>query len=385
MRWQPARPAELLRVSIVERDAQSANRLRALLNAILPTGIVSDHQSRRDAQPASLGAARISLGTVGHDSREKPHVFVAMPFADDYADRFHYGIQGAANAAGYLCERADLASFTGDVIAWVKDRIGRAALVVADLTSATRTCTSRLAMPGGAGSRRCWWLSKAMTEVRRQVTKVPDLSQHSSSGRASDRRTEGAQVRPDRVMASLDRTMEPRSKAIDIRAEEPEDIPFIRRVHQRAFHPSPIEAELVDLLRQRHKMPQSWVAIAHGGVVGHVAFSAITLVPDHPAIGGLGLAPVGVLPEFQRQGIGEKLIVQGLAACKQSGCDVVVVLGDPRYYARFGFEDARRHQLENEYHAEEEFMVLELRPGALRDVRGLVKYQPEFTEVGAER
>jgi hypothetical protein len=54
----------------------------------------------------------------------------------EYADRFHYGIMRAANAAGFLCERADLASFTGDVMAWVKDRIESAALVIADLTAA---------------------------------------------------------------------------------------------------------------------------------------------------------------------------------------------------------------------------------------------------------
>jgi hypothetical protein len=130
------RPDGLNRVSIVERDAQAASRLRTLLDSILPASIVDDNQSRRDVEQASLGAARGSLGAVGHDSRQKPHVFVAMPFAEEYADRFHYGIQGAANAAGYLCERADLASFTGDVIAWVKDRIGSAALVVADLTAA---------------------------------------------------------------------------------------------------------------------------------------------------------------------------------------------------------------------------------------------------------
>jgi hypothetical protein len=59
-----------------------------------------------------------------------------MPFAEEYADRFHYGISGAVNAAGFLCERADLASFTGDVVTWVKERIDNAALVVADLTSA---------------------------------------------------------------------------------------------------------------------------------------------------------------------------------------------------------------------------------------------------------
>jgi len=130
------RPAGLTRVSIVENNAQSATRLTALLKSILPTNTVSDDQSRAETKLPSLGVARVSLGAVGHDSHQKPHVFVAMPFAEEYADRFHYGIQGAANAAGYLCERADLASFTGDVIAWVKDRIGSAALVVADLTAA---------------------------------------------------------------------------------------------------------------------------------------------------------------------------------------------------------------------------------------------------------
>lgn len=167
---------------------------------------------------------------------------------------------------------------------------------------------------------------------------------------------------------------------IEIRAEEPEDIPFIQQVHQQAFHPRLNEARLVELLRQASKMSQSWVAIAQGRVVGHVVFSPVTFVPDQPAIRGVGLAPIGVLPEFQRQGIGGKLIVHGLQACKHNGCDLVVVLGDPRYYTRFGFSGARRYQLENEYHADEEFMIIELRTGALHEVAALVKYQPEFKE-----
>lgn len=148
---QRRQPSGLIRVSIVERDAQSAKRLTELLNSILPTSIVSDDQSRRDAEPPSLGAARVNLGAVGHDSHEKPHIFVAMPFAEEYADRFHYGIQGAANAAGYLCERADLASFTGDVVAWVKDRIGSAALVVADLTAANPNVYLEVGYAWGCG------------------------------------------------------------------------------------------------------------------------------------------------------------------------------------------------------------------------------------------
>jgi hypothetical protein len=130
------RPTALTRISIIERDAETVKRLTALLSAILPSGTVSDTPSGRDAESPSLGDARAHLGAVGHNSRQKPHIFVAMPFADEYADRFHYGIMGAANAAGFLCERADLASFTGDVIAWVKNRIGSAALVVAGLTAA---------------------------------------------------------------------------------------------------------------------------------------------------------------------------------------------------------------------------------------------------------
>lgn len=130
------RPERLIRISIVERNAPAVERLNALLTSILPTNTVGDGQLKHIAHPQSLGIARGTLGNVGHESNEKPHVFVAMPFAEEYADKFHYGIQGATNAAGYLCERADLASFTGDVVAWVKDRIGSAALVVADLTGA---------------------------------------------------------------------------------------------------------------------------------------------------------------------------------------------------------------------------------------------------------
>ena len=129
-------PRALARISIVERDAEATRRLTGVLATILPSGIVSDTPSRFDSDSVALGDARAHLGAVGHDSREKPHVFVAMPFAEEYADRFHYGIRGAANATGFLCERADLASFTGDVLGWVKDRIGTAALVVADLTAA---------------------------------------------------------------------------------------------------------------------------------------------------------------------------------------------------------------------------------------------------------
>jgi hypothetical protein len=126
-------PDGLRQISIIERDAETARRMRDILDTILPHGVV---EARRNRDQSSLHGARSGLDSVGRRSRGKPLVFVAMPFAEEYTDRFHYGISGAVNAAGFLCECADLASFTGDVIAWVKDRIDSAALVVADLSSA---------------------------------------------------------------------------------------------------------------------------------------------------------------------------------------------------------------------------------------------------------
>ena len=80
-------------------------------------------------------SAKQALRTAGYSSDSKPRVFVAMPFADEMSDVFHYGIQGAVNSAGLLAERADLATFTGDVMEWVRARISNANLVIADLTS----------------------------------------------------------------------------------------------------------------------------------------------------------------------------------------------------------------------------------------------------------
>jgi hypothetical protein len=122
-------PSGIKLVTIVERNIGRAHRLQALLDVILSgePGI-----AERTIATAQLERLR----SAGAPSRTKPHIFVAMPFAPEFDDHFHYGIQQAVNAAGYLCERADLATFTGDVIAWVKERIDSARLLVADLSTA---------------------------------------------------------------------------------------------------------------------------------------------------------------------------------------------------------------------------------------------------------
>lgn len=166
---------------------------------------------------------------------------------------------------------------------------------------------------------------------------------------------------------------------MEIREERAGDRDAIRRVHLGAFG-GDTEVRLVDLLRVRGKVVVSLVAVEASEVVGHVLFSSVTIDGAGHAR-SLGLAPVGVLPAFQGGGIGSSLIREGLSRCSGAGYDLVVLVGDPRYYARFGFQSAKRYGLDNEYGVNEEFMVLELQNGALNRTQGLVRYAPEFAEV----
>jgi putative acetyltransferase len=167
---------------------------------------------------------------------------------------------------------------------------------------------------------------------------------------------------------------------ITIRPEKPEDIPAIRIVNERAFG-RPAEADLVDALRRSGKTVISLVAEDDGIVVGHIFFSAVMIQSNGTGLRGVGLAPLAVIPERQNQRIGSMLIEQGLRRCREDGHPFVVVLGHPHYYPRFGFVPASRFGIKSEYDvADEVFMVMELREGALNGGAGVVKYQPEFNE-----
>jgi putative acetyltransferase len=164
---------------------------------------------------------------------------------------------------------------------------------------------------------------------------------------------------------------------IIVRAETAADVPAVYRVNELAFG-RPEEANLVDALRASARPFISLVAVSGEQVVGHIFFSPVTLEAETAACVILGLAPLAVLPEYQRRGIGAQLVRVGLKECQRRGCDVVVVLGHPAYYPRFGFVPASRKGLRCEYPVPDEvFMVAELRPHALVG-RGLVKYRPEF-------
>ena len=121
-----------------------------------------------------------------------------------------------------------------------------------------------------------------------------------------------------------------------------------------------------------------------GRVVGHLLFSPVQIDGcgfDPPIM--VGLAPVGVLPEYQGRGIGSRLIREGFDACREAGYGAAVVLGEPGYYSRFGFERASGKGLGNEYGVDEYFMVVELSNGTLDSVSGTVRYREEFREISA--
>jgi len=146
-------------------------------------------------------------------------------------------------------------------------------------------------------------------------------------------------------------------------------------VHSAAF-PTTAEADLVDALRANDHLVVSLVALDEVQLIGHIAFSPVTI--EGVELVGLGLAPVAVLPSHQGQGFGGQLIRAGLEACRELGVDYVVVLGHPNYYPRFGYAPASTYSLDNEYGAGDEFMVIELTPRCLAGHSGLVQYGDEF-------
>ncbi|MEK6262748.1 MAG: N-acetyltransferase [Planctomycetota bacterium] len=163
---------------------------------------------------------------------------------------------------------------------------------------------------------------------------------------------------------------------LTIRPERSDDAAAIHEVHRAAF-PTEAEAKLVDRLRENGHSPVSLVAEEGHRIVGHVLFSPVTIAGMNDT-SGLGLAPIAVIPTRQRQGVGSRLIEEGLAVCRRTGVPFVVVLGDPAFYHRFGFQRASTLGLSNEYGVDDEFMVLELSPNAIPAAGGLVTYGPEF-------
>lgn len=165
-----------------------------------------------------------------------------------------------------------------------------------------------------------------------------------------------------------------------IRPEQDQDRAAVHAVNAAAFA-TPEEADLVDALREHAEPVISLVAEDNGAIIGHIMFSPVSIAA-HPALRIMGLAPMAVAPEHQRQGVGSALVTAGLEQCKQRDFGAVVVLGHPAFYPRFGFAPSTRYGIGCEYDVPEDvFMVVELHAGFLRGASGTVKYHAAFSSV----
>jgi putative acetyltransferase len=172
---------------------------------------------------------------------------------------------------------------------------------------------------------------------------------------------------------------------IAIRLETTEDAAEVRHVNELAFA-QPAEADLVEKLRHAVSVTDvlSLVAV-DDDVVGHILFTPVVVESLGRRVLGMGLAPMAVLPDRQRQGIGSQLVRRGLDILRERGCPFVVVVGHPEYYPRFGFEPASAHGLASQWEGmpDAAFMALVLDVTAMAGVSGVAKYREEFNEVAS--
>lgn len=167
----------------------------------------------------------------------------------------------------------------------------------------------------------------------------------------------------------------------EVRAATVDDLDAIVEIHRAAFGRD-AEADLVRRLISAGRAAISLVAVDEADtVLGHVLFSPVTIEEGDDGK-SLGLAPVAVHPDHQRQGIGHDLVEEGIGACFVQDARAVFVLGSPAYYTQFGFAKASAHDLRDAYEGGNAFQVLPLTIDGLAGYRGRVDYAPEFAAKG---
>lgn len=168
---------------------------------------------------------------------------------------------------------------------------------------------------------------------------------------------------------------------INVRAETTADAAAIAQVHTLAFG-QPNEAQLVAAIRQSEQyVPElSLVAEQAGGIVGHILFSQVSLVGEQTR-SILCLAPLAVHPDWQRQGIGTALTEAGLAIADTLMAPLVVVLGHPAYYPRFGFEPSAAWGIQQPFSVPEDASMIKRLSHYSDAYRGTIHYPPSFAVV----
>ena len=176
------------------------------------------------------------------------------------------------------------------------------------------------------------------------------------------------------------------NRKINIRKEQLSDYNLVSDIIEMAFDKLEIskhnEAQLVDNLRKSPHFIQdlSLVAEVDHRVVGHILFTPVKIQNGQKKFKSLVLAPVSVLPDFQKRGIGRALILAGHQKAIESGYTSVILIGHPEYYPRFGYKPASKWGLKTHYKlpSDDVFMAAELTEDALKNVSGMVKFPSEF-------
>ena len=168
---------------------------------------------------------------------------------------------------------------------------------------------------------------------------------------------------------------------MNIRSEIPTDYLAISQINNLAFGREN-EAQLITEIRlSDFYIPElSLIAEIDNIVVGHILLSYIELVSEEK-LQVLGLAPIAVHPQFQKQGIGSALITAGLTKAETRGESLVIVLGDPQFYSRFGFVPSTNYGIANPFPVPEEFFMVKPLQNYQTKHRGKVIYPPAFHQV----
>ena len=164
---------------------------------------------------------------------------------------------------------------------------------------------------------------------------------------------------------------------IEIREERSDDVVAVREVNRRAFGQDQ-ESNIVDALRTNGGALLSLVATVNGQVAGHIMYSPLTVAEN---VHGVALGPMAVVPEYQRQEIGTKLIEAGNRKMKEAGYPFIVVVGHAEYYPRFGFRPASEYGIKCEWDVPDKVFMLLVVNEAKMQASGLAKYRHEFSTV----
>lgn len=165
-----------------------------------------------------------------------------------------------------------------------------------------------------------------------------------------------------------------------LRPELSNDFGDITLLHNKVFGQA-AEGRLVEVLRRNPHFIKglSLVAVLNGKLVGHILFFPVLIKGEGTVFRSLALAPMSVLPEYQRKGIGSAMVNLGIEEARADGFDSVIVLGHRDYYPRFGCLPASRFGITPPFDVPDEvFFAMELHPGGLQGVKGVVEYPPEF-------